>query len=227
MEATNPMEGAPQPGPQEGRCGAVRERDADGNPIRWCRNWPMKGQTRCRLDGGKAPQNLAAAERRQQAAAGRAYVAKYADPEAHIDWWDGVTLTIDEAYSNLLAMRQLVQSLAPEQLVWGKTEVVEIQGSQFPGVNTTHGAGIHPWVQMYADERDRLHKASVDAGKLNLEDRRVRVSEGVAAQFQAVMKGSLRELDALLQAGRITSVHPDSPEVLRVVSSQLRALEAS
>ena len=49
--------------PQKIRCTARSSRT--GEP---CKHWAMKGQTVCQTHGGKAPQNLAAAQRRLEAA---------------------------------------------------------------------------------------------------------------------------------------------------------------
>ena len=213
--------------PIQGRCGAVvKPKPEQGRPGGYCEKWPLDGQTRCGTHGGKAPQVIAAAERRQQEQAAHEYMARYGVPQ-HIDWWDAIPQGINETYGNVLAMRDLVQQLAPDALTWGKSQVVEVGSGQFPGIDITQAAGIAPLVQLYGQERDRLHRMAVDAGKLNLEDRRVRVSEQTADMFRQVMTGSLRALDALLQAGEIRSVSPDSPDVQRVVASQLRALETA
>lgn len=57
------------PSPIPGRCGAkVPERPQPDGTVRpggFCTKWPMKGQRRCDSHGGKAKQNLRAAEMRQ------------------------------------------------------------------------------------------------------------------------------------------------------------------
>ena len=221
--AADPKGLPPQTGPQEGRCGAVKTKDATGTPIRWCRKWPMRGQTRCEDDGGRSPQALAAAERRQQEAAAKVIVAKYGFPQ-HIEWHEAIQLGINESYGNLLAARDLVQRLAPEALTWGDSQVVTVGATQFPGIDVTKAAGIAPLVQLYGQERDRLHRQAVDAGKLGLEAQRNQIARDQAAAVIDFLTDTLRKLNTLLAAGEITSVDPADPAVARVVARGMRIL---
>jgi hypothetical protein len=226
MTAPDPT-GPPTPtGPQEGRCGAVKAKNAKGEPIRWCRKYPRKGQTRCEDDGGSSPQALAAAERRMQEEAAMAYVARYGVKQ-HIEWHEAIQEGLDEAYGNVLALRDLVQRLAPEALTWGETEVRTVSASQFPGIDVTQAAGIVPVVELYGRERDRLHRMAVDAGKLGLEARRLGLAEKEQASVAEFFLATLAALDSLLQTGQLTSLSPNDPIVLRVLSEQLPALGAS
>lgn len=188
---TNPVDSPIETGPQEGRCGAVRDRDAEGNPIRWCRNYPMKGQARCRLDGGKAPQALAAAERRLQEAEGRAYVAQYGLP-VHVEWHEAMQIGLNHAYGALLASCDQVMELAPEQLTWDTTSVVTIGATQFPGVDTTKSAAIHPKVKLYGEALDRLFRMANDCGKMGVtlraEEEAKRINTAIAEEFLPVIK---------------------------------------
>lgn len=207
-------EGLPAPdGPQEGRCGAVKHRNSKGEPDRWCRKYPRRGQARCEDHGGNAPQALAAAERRQQEAAAQVYVAKYGVPQ-HIEWHDAIQQGLDETYGAVLALRDLIQQLRPEALTWGITQVVEVGSSQFPGIDTTQAAGIAPIVALYGAERDRLHRMAVDAGKLGLQARKQQFEEQVGLDLAGVIRRVL---------GRF-GLDVDELEVRSAVTAELRAL---
>lgn len=200
-------------GPQEARCGAIKHRNSKGEPDRWCRKYPRKGQARCEDHGGNAPQALAAAERRQQETAARAYVARYGMPQ-HIEWHQAIQEGLDETYGAVLALRDLVRQLRPEALTWGIAQVVEVGSSQFPGIDTTQAAGIAPIVQLYGQERDRLHRMAVDAGKLGLEVRRQQLAERDAGLVFELIR------DVLAALGRDLA----DPEVQRVLAERLAPL---
>lgn len=174
---------------------------------------PVPGARVCRFHGGGAPQVQAAAERRQQEAAAQAFVARYGVPMA-VEWHEAIQAGLDETYGNVLALRDLVQQMAPDALTWGQQSEVMVGSSQFPGVDITHAAGIAPVVQLYGQERDRLHRMAVDAGKLGLEARRQAFAEQDGQRVAEVIRAVLRELGHDLA----------DPAVLRVVSTQLRML---
>jgi hypothetical protein len=205
--------------PIAGRCAAkvsVSERNPDGG---YCELPPMAEQARCGSHGGRAPQSRAAAERRQQEQAAAVYVAKYGMPTA-IEWHEAIQTGLDETYGNVLALRDLVQQLSPQALTWGESQVVTVGSSQFPGVDVTQAAGIAPVVALYGQERDRLHRMAVDAGKLGLEARRQAFTESQAVDAVEAMRRTFA--DSRMKA---------TPEQLelgpRILAENLRALGAS
>ncbi len=171
--------------PTDGRCAALIRKGPDAGMF--CTKPPMIAQTRCGSHGGKAKQNLAAAARRQQEAAAAVYVARYGVPSA-IEWHEAVQQGLDETYGNVLALRDLVAQLAPAALTWGEQQVVTVGASQFPGVDVTQAAGVAPVVTLYGQERDRLHRMAVDAGKLGLEARRQAFTERQATDVVEVFR---------------------------------------
>lgn len=206
------------PEPHGRRCSGTSKQT--GKP---CQLPPIPGGPVCRFHGGKAPQVKAAAERRLQEEAAQAYVARYGHP-VHIDWREAIPQGIDETYGNVLALRDLIQRTRPEALTWGETQVVTIGASQFPGIDVTQAAGIVPLVRLYGEERDRLHRQAVDAGKLNVDERRQELAEAQVRQVAELLSATLTVLDGLFQAGRLSSLLPSDPTVLRVLTEQLPAV---
>lgn len=162
----------------------MNERNPEGG---YCELPPMSGQTRCGSHGGRAPQSRAAAERRLQEEQGRALVATYGLP-VHIEWHEALQGSLNEAYGNLLFLRDLVQQITPEALTWGVTQEVTIGSSQFPGIDVTRAAGITPVAQMYERALDRLQKFALDVGKIGLEAHKQRWTESQAADAAQVFR---------------------------------------
>jgi hypothetical protein len=85
-------------------------------------------------------------------------------------------------------LRERVEELAQEALVWGVTEEVDKQASEHPGVNTTSAAKPHMWLVLYREERKHLvdvTKAAIAAG---IEERRVKLAEAQGALLNDVLR---------------------------------------
>lgn len=163
------------------------------------------------MHGGAARQNKAAAAARIEEASVVGFVARYGLPQ-DIDPHEAALEGLRETYGNVLALRDLVNRLAPDALVWGETEVIEVAASQFPGVNVTKAAGIRPTVELYAQERDRLHRISTDLMKLGIalrvEQRTNEIGEWM--------------LDRMLGLATVFGLDPAAPETIDLVSHVLR-----
>lgn len=189
-------------------------RRSNGTP---CNKWPMKGQKVCRNHGGASPQARAAAEVRIQVAEAAKAVATFGLPR-EVDPRDAL---LEEVYRTAGAvdwLHQQVQALTADQVVWGKTEEVDRQGGEFPGVDTKHAAEVNVWVQLWRAERAHLVKVSKEAIGAGLEERKVRLAEQQGAMLASVIKAILGDLDL-------------SPEqqakVATVVPMRLRAVVAA
>jgi hypothetical protein len=216
----------PSPEPIAGRCGAVvKPKPEQGRDGGFCTLPPMTGQTRCGQHGGRAPQAKAAAVRRLQEREIRVAAARYGFPvNEDVRSSQAMQEGLNEAYGNVLALRNLVQRMAPEALTWGTTQVVSVGASQFPGEDITQAGGAAPLVKLYGEERDRLHRIALDCAKLGIEAARLRLDEQTASDFLTIIRGTLTDLSAQLRAGQITTVDPDDPAVVRVLSTRLAAL---
>lgn len=202
--------------PIDGRCGAVvKPKPEQGREGGYCEKWPLEGQQRCGTHGARAPQAIAAAGRR---------VAE-AEVERHLATLGAeVETTAEEALNRQLRITAghcawllaQVQQLEPEALVWSRTTEHTIEASQFPGVDTTREAAPHALLATY-ERHLKLHLGVVDmALKHNLGERQVRLAEQQGQVVAAVIRSVLRDLGHDLT----------DPAVLRVVSTQLRALGA-
>lgn len=163
--------------PIQGRCGAVvKPKPEQGRPGGYCEKHPLAGQTRCGTHGGRAPQNLAAAERRQaQEAAERTVqtlgLRRDIAPE------DALLEEIQWCAGHVQWLRQRVQQLEPDALVWGVTEEKDVGSGERPGVDITQSAQPSIWWVLYERERKYLLALIHEAGVQKIEDRRIKLAE--------------------------------------------------
>lgn len=193
---------------QARKCGA---RKTDGSP---CPNWAMIGQLVCHSHGGRAPQAKAKAiERVAEQRAIRA-VETYGLP---LDVSPGDALLAEVRYTagHVAWLRERVQELEDNNLVWGRTEKVKRNATEFKGTDTTYGAVPNVWVELYMRERKHLvdvAKAAISAG---IEERKVRLAEQQGQLVASVIRGILADL----------KLTPDQRELVgEVVPRRLRAL---
>lgn len=186
------------------RCSGHRK---DGQP---CGQPPMADQAVCRKHGGKAPQNLAAAERRraerQALVAAEAFgLPREVDPH---------TALLEELHRTAGAVQWLgaiVADLEQDGIVWGR--VKETHGTQLErGTDNgvTKAAAVNVWVRLWQEERDRLAKVAKTCVDVGIEERRVRLAESAGQQLAAVIRAVLDRLELTDgQRSLAVSVVPD------------------
>lgn len=201
---------------REGRliCGA---KNKSGEP---CGLGPVPGAKRCGRHGGKAPQVKAAAERRlaEQAAVKQMETAvRTLGLPVDIDPGKALLDEIHWTAGHVAWLREKVQELEAEQLVWGKEKHEDGVGPQGVVDVTTEKAGPSVWYELYMKERDHLAKVCALALKAGIEERKVKLAESQGALVADVIR-------------RILSALGLSPEqqalVPQVVPAELRALAA-
>lgn len=194
-------------GPIDGRCGA---KTSGGG---YCSKRPMTGQRRCGTHGGRAPQAIAAAERRQQEAAALQAVRTFG-LRRDVTAEDALLEELQWTAGHVAWLRDRVAELSPEALVWGRTSEVAKEATEFPGVDTTSEAQPNIWLTLYQRERAHLLAVGTAVVKAGVEERRVRIAERQGVLVAGVLRGALTDLGHDL----------GDPRVLQVVSTRLRAL---
>lgn len=148
----------------------------DGQP---CGMNPATGIDVCKRHGGAAAQVKAKAaerlaEQRARDLAVTLGVAVEIDPREailqHIHW----------SWGHVLYFRARVQALDPEALIWGATGTRTGHGPEGPIDVTDESAAAHMWLRLYDAERDRHARLCLDAIKVGLDERRVRLEESKA-----------------------------------------------
>lgn len=199
---------ATESAPDRGKnlCGGKRRGEGAGKTCTRPAGWGTDhaGAGRCKLHGGKTPSHNAAG---QKVLAERAVVTFGLPRE--VDPRDAL---LEEVYRTAGAvdwLHQQVQALQAEQVVWGKTEAVEKQAGEFPGVDTKHAAEVNVWVQLWMAQRAHLVKVAKEAIGAGLEERRVRMAEQQGAMLAGVIKAILGDLDLSPdQQARVATVVP-------------------
>lgn len=151
-----------------------------------CGRNKLAGQNVCDLHGGKAPQALAAAERRLQERAAVLALESFGVPievDAH-------TALLQELHRTAGAVQWLgaiVADLNREDLVWGTTKVKD--GGDDRG--TTQEAKPNIWYELWLRERKHLvevgkacHAAGIEEHRVELETRQAQV---VVATFERAL----------------------------------------
>lgn len=208
------------PAPIAGRCAAkVRPKPEQGREGGYCERPPLKGQARCRSHGGGSGQAKRAAAYRLAEEEAAHYLARYGQPVA-VHPADALLETVHSRYGDLLALRDAVLELAPDELAWGETEVKMVGASQFPGVDRTSGARLHPMVVLYDKTLTELTRSSEISLKTDVMLKR--------EQRDAELGGYL--LDALVRLAGLLGHDTGDALVLDAIDAALgsgaKALEA-
>lgn len=161
-------------------------------PMRPCQTWPMTGQTVCSSHGGKAPQNVAAAKRRIEAAALEKAVVTYG-ARREIGHLQAMVELLHDSAGHVAWLRDMIQAQAPGALVWGRTDELT-KGGEFPTVDTRHAAAASVWLELYHRERRVLLDVSKELAKLELDwDAREAIRRQGAA-LAVVVRETVRRL---------------------------------
>lgn len=181
--------------------------DANGNelctrPAGWGTEHPGHGP--CKLHGGSTTTHVTAGVTAMATAA----VATFGLPR-EVDPRDAL---LEEVYRTAGAvdwLHQQVRTLDPDAVIWGKSEEVEKQAGEFPGVDVTHRAAVNVWVELWQKERAHLVKVAKEAISCGIEERRVRLAEQQGAMLAGAIKAILGDLDlSPEQAAKVSVVVP-------------------
>jgi len=199
--------------PSEKRRCTAHKKSPTGQKGERCKAWALKGQTVCRVHGGKAPQNLAAARRRQAEERAQEILETYGRPiettpsEALLDevkWSAGHVAWLRQRVQEIESQAAPARNTSSDDedddeggssgrshpLVWGVTRR-KTGGDDW---GRTEEAAPNIWLRLYQQERTHLVKVCEAAIRAGIEERKVRVAEQQGAQVAAVIRGVLAEL---------------------------------
>lgn len=181
----------------------------------------MKGQSVCGTHGGRSPNGLAAAERRQERERAERAVATYGLP-VEIDPHDALMEEIARTAGHVRWLAGIVQAMDSEALVWGASERQMREGGgptgNYAQVTTTAAPSV--WLTLYQAERTHLVsvcKAAIGAG---IAERQVRIAEQQGALIAEVIRSIIGDPELGLK--------PEQQETaIKVASRHLRVLPAA
>jgi hypothetical protein len=180
-----------------------------------CKRDPAIGLDKCAIHCGlsKAERDRIAAEYLAMQEARRAVIT-YGLPR-DISPGDALLEEVRYTAGHVAWLRERIRELEDRDLIWGVTEQVEKNATEFEGTDTTEAAKPNVWLDLYYRERKHLvdvAKAAIAAG---IEERKVRLAEQQGALVAMVIRGILADL----------KLTPDQRElVAEVVPRRLRAL---
>jgi hypothetical protein len=178
-----------------------------------CKRAPIVGGIVCSMHGGKAPQVRAEAERRAQQATLHAAAVTYGLP-VEVSPTQALVDEIQWTAGHVAWLRERIQELEQQELTWGRTEYREGAGEKGAEWKSVERAGANVLLDLYERERKHLVAVTTAALSAGIEERRVRIAEEQGALVAAALRGALTDLGP----------NPADPEVMRVVSTRLRAL---
>jgi hypothetical protein len=189
------------------RCSATSKRTGQR-----CGAYVRDGATVCRHHGGRAPQALAAADRRLVAARARADLERLG-VSIETTPVEALEAMLWEAAGNVAVLRALVSELAAHPVIEVDPERVEEGAEAQPHGGwlrrrTADGGTVvlvdgiygpdhngdgkpHVLVTLYGEERDRLARLAKDCAGLGLDERRVRVAEATTERLFGAVRAAI------------------------------------
>lgn len=147
----------------------------------------VRGADKCRMHLGKKAKDVIAEEMAERA------VATYGLPR-DISPTDALLEEVRFTAGHVAWLRQRVSELAPDALTWGTREVVDKQATEFTGTDTTEGAAVNVWLELYYRERKHLVDVCKAAISVGIEERYVRLAEAQGAIVAEVIRRILSRL---------------------------------
>ncbi len=162
----------------DGKCGG-KKRQGEGTCTQaagWGTDHPGFG--RCKLHGGKTPTHkISAREERAKALAVTLGVPIEVDPK------EAILQQIYWRHGAVAWWRERVRALDPEALVWGVVKTSKGFGPQGPVDVTDEAAEVSVYLAQYLAAQAALESLCIQAVKIGLDERRVRLAEQQQAEL--------------------------------------------
>lgn len=184
-----------------------------------CGNYPVSGGTVCRMHGGKAPQVARKAAARRQQDAIRGLLDNLGTPTP-VDPGQALLELIAAKNGEVQWLRSVVKELERDALAWGRADYETGVGPLGPVDKYTEKAAVSIWWEMLRKAEDQLASYSSQALRAGIEERRIRLAEGIGNQVATAVRRILDRLN--LNAAQQSLVGTVVPEELR----QMTAVES-
>ncbi len=170
----------------------------------------VRGTDKCRMHLGKKAAPVIAE------ALARKAVETYGLPR-DISPTDALLEEVRYSAGHVAWLRAKVSELQSDDLVWGVTEEVDKQASEFAGTDTTRSATANMWLELYHRERKHLLDLVKTAISVGIEERRVRLEEAKGQVVAELIRRILGRLE-LSEEQREVSVRVIPEEFRRVMA---------
>lgn len=169
---------------------------------RACGQYPVKGLDRCHMHGAGNPRAAEAGRRKVREAKMKKLMLTLGEPVEGVDPGEVITERIAARLGHVRWLLARVQALEPDALTWGRTKQVEgdVVVGNGPSASldrastSTDEAKPNVWYALYIDASDKLEHLCIEAIRVGLDERRVRIDERMADMWVGVIDGMLREL---------------------------------
>lgn len=160
------------------------------------------GYGACKLHGGSTPSAVLSAQRKEATDV----MLTYGKP-VDTNPIDALLQELRWTYGHVIWLRDQVQALSPEALIWGMNkrvggapamELLDILGdAEVPpvAVEITQIAGVTVWVKLYQDERKHLVEVAATCARLGIDERKVRLAEQQGQLLVAGMRWFVSQLE--------------------------------
>lgn len=186
-----------------------KARNRQGNP---CGNYAAIGQLVCHMHGARSPQALRAAKRRLAHLETVEEVERLGGHRIEVSPDEALTALIAEAAGNVAMLRALLSHLRQGTGRYGSEALIS--------PDHLGDLAVHPLVDLYNAERDRLARYSKLAGDAGIAERRQAVHEEQATFIAGVLRATLDAVFGLLRA----AASQGALDVQRVVDIEAKEL---
>jgi hypothetical protein len=173
-----------------------------------CRSLPVNGLSVCNAHGARAPQNRRKAAQRMAEKKIIDLAQTFGTPDVDADPGEVILERIGVLAGHVRWLQARVENLTPEEVVWGTTIIKT--GGQDEGA--TEAAEPNVWVTLYERWNSALVKLCIDALKVGLKEREVRIAEQQGAAIIGLLDGLLADF----------GIDPDLPENAAKVARHLQ-----
>ena len=189
-------------------CGGKKRGPEGGNctrPAGW--GSPHPGIGRCKLHGGNVPSSVKAAQRIMAEEAARTFGLPIKGVPASVAILDEFAWIM----GHLSWLREKVQEIEPEALVWGLTGEDHKSTGEFPGVDKKFQAAPNVWLKLYLEQ----HRLFLDYVKV-IETLKIQQAQlDLADRISVVIASRIRVFTAQLAL---------SPEQAALIPNALAAI---
>lgn len=196
------------------KCGGKNRKGAPcGNSAGYKTDHPGAGN--CHFHGGSSPNGRKFAT--EQAA--RKAVETYGLPR-DISPTDALLEEVRYSAGHVAWLRAKVAEIEADDLVWGVTEEVDKNASEFAGIDVTRSAAVNMWLELYHRERKHLLDVVKAAISVGIEERRVRLEEAKGQVVAELIRRIIARLD-LSESQRDIATQVIPEEFRRIIGAEM------
>lgn len=188
---------------------------------------PKRGAKVCRGCGGGAPQVRKAAARRRAEEDAKERLKGMGKPVPH-NLSQGVLDEIFWLKGSILFIKEQIEDIDPEAIVWGVTDYSDKTGGEDWGVKVTEKAAVNIWVKLLQEQQKLYLEFVTKAHAMGIEERRIKLAEQFGNHLLMALRIQTEQIRRYLvqqgwDDGEFAEVWPDLAQT--VIPETLRELK--